>query len=31
MFAKLSEDINVIMQRDPAAKTKLEIIKTDNK
>ncbi len=26
MFAKLSEDINVIMQRDPAAKTKLEII-----
>ena len=26
MFAKLNEDINVVMQRDPAAKTKLEII-----
>lgn len=26
MFAKLNEDINVVMQRDPAAKTKLEIV-----
>ncbi|MDD4320456.1 MAG: serine O-acetyltransferase [Acidaminococcaceae bacterium] len=26
MFAKLKEDIEVVMQRDPAAKTKLEIV-----
>lgn len=26
MFAKLKEDIDVVMQRDPAAKTKLEIV-----